>query len=85
MEQPNKFSPYFNTMGFSSSKELKQAIKETLEKAIADGDGKDGIALDMVIGACFADGEIYTDGECLDIVGHIIEAWNQIGDEEEAS
>jgi hypothetical protein len=85
MEQPNKFSPYFNTMGFSSSKELKQAIKETLEKAIADGDGKDGIALDMVIGACFADGEIYTDGECLDIVGHIIEVWNQIGDEEEAS
>ena len=74
MEQPNKFSPYFNTMGFSSSKELKQAIKETLEKAIADGDGKDGIALDMVIGACFADGEIYTDGECLDIVKHIIEA-----------
>ena len=85
MEQPNKFSPYFNTMGFSSSKELKQAIKETLEKAIADGDGKDGIALDMVIGACFADGEIYTDGECLDIVGHIIQVWNQIGDEEEAS
>ena len=85
MEQPNKFSPYFNTMGFSSSKELKQAIKETLEKAIADGGGKDGIALDMVIGACFADGEIYTDGECLDIVGHIIQVWNQIGDEEEES
>ena len=85
MEQPNKFSPYFNTMGFSSSKELKQAIKETLQKAIADGDGKDGTALDMVIGACFADGEIYTDGECLDIVKHIIEAWNQIGDEEETS
>jgi len=85
MEQPNKFSPYFNTMGFSSSKELKQAIKETLEKAIADGEGKDGIALDMVIGACFADGEIYTDGECLDIVGHIIQVWNQIGDEEEES
>ncbi len=85
MEQPNKFSPYFNTMGYSSSKELKQAIKETLQKAIADGDGKDGTALDMVIGACFADGEIYTDGECLDIVKHIIEAWNQIGDEEETS
>jgi len=85
MEQPNKFSPYFNTMGFSSSKELKQAIKETLEKAIADGDGKDGTALDMVIGACFADGEIYTDGECLDIVTHIVQAWNEIGDEEEAS
>lgn len=85
MEQPNKFSPYFNTMGFSSSKELKQAIKETLEKAIADGEGKDGIALDMVIGACFADGEIYTDGECLDIVGHIIQVWNKIGDEEEES
>jgi hypothetical protein len=85
MEQQNKFAPYFNTMGFSSSKELKQAIKKTLEDAIADGEGKDGIALDMVIGACFADGEIYTDGECLDLVKWVIEAWNEIGDEEEAS
>ena len=85
MEQPNKYSPFFNTMGFSSSQELKQEIKKTLEKAIADGDGKDGTALDMVIGACFADGEIYTDGECLDIVTHIVQAWNEISDEEEAS
>lgn len=85
MEQPNKYSPFFNTMGFSSSHELKQEIKKTLEKAIADGDGKDGTALDMVIGACFADGEIYTDGECLDIVTHIVQAWNEISDEEEAS
>jgi hypothetical protein len=85
MEQPNKYLPFFNTMGFSSSQELKQEIKKTLEKAIADGDGKDGTALDMVIGACFADGEIYTDGECLDIVTHIVQAWNEIGDEEEAS
>jgi hypothetical protein len=85
MEQPNKYSPFFNTMGFSSSQELKQEIKKTLEKAIADGDGKDGTALDMVIGACFADGEIYTDGECLDIVTHIVQAWNEIGDEEETS
>jgi hypothetical protein len=85
MEQPNKYSPFFNTMGFSSSQELKQEVKKTLEKAIADGDGKDGTALDMVIGACFADGEIYTDGECLDIVTHIVQAWNEISDEEEAS
>lgn len=85
MEQPNKYSPFFNTMGFSSSYELKQEIKKTLTKAIADGDGKDGTTLDMVIGACFADGEIYTDGECLDLVSHIIQAWNEIGDEEEAS
>jgi len=85
MEQPNKYRATFNKMGNSSSQELKQEIKNTLQKAIADGEGKDGTALDMVIGACFADGEIYTDGECLDIVGHIIQVWNQIGDEEEES
>ena len=85
MEQPNKYSPFFNTMGFSGSQELKQEIKKTLEQAIADGDGKDGTALDMVIGACFANGEIYTDGECLDIVTHIVQTWNEISDEEEAS
>ena len=85
MEQPNKYRAIFNRMGTSSSQELKQEIKNTLQKAIADGEGKDGTALDMVIGACFADGEIYTDGECLDLVAHIIQAWNEIGDEEEAS
>ena len=85
MEQPNKYSPFFNTMGYASSDLLKIAIKRTLEQAIADGDGKDGTALDMVIGACFADGEIYTDGECLDLVTHIVQAWNEIGDEEEAA
>jgi len=85
MEQPNKYRATFNKMGNSSSQELKQEIKNTLQKAIADGEGKDGTALDMVIGACFADGEIYTDGECLDLVAHIVEVWNQIGDEEEAS
>ena len=85
MEQPNKYSPFFNTMGYSSSQELKQGIKEILQEAITNGDGKDGTALDMVIGACFADGEIYTDGECLDIVAHIVQAWNEIGNEEEQS
>jgi len=85
MEQPNKYSPFFNTMGNASSDFLKISIKRTLEQAIADGEGKDGTALDMVIGACFADGQTYTDGECLDLVAHIIQAWNEIGDEEEAS
>jgi hypothetical protein len=85
MERPNKYAPFFNTMGFSSSDFLKVAIKRTLQQAINDGEGKDGTALDMVIGACFADGEIYTDGECLDLITHIVQAWNEIGDEEEAS
>lgn len=85
MEQPNEYSPFFNKMGNSSSHELKEEIKKTMQKAIAEGEGKDGIALGMVIGACFTDGEIYTDGECLDIVTYIVQAWDEIGDEEEAS
>lgn len=85
MEQPNKYSPFFNKMAYSSSQKLREDIKQTIQKAIVDGDGKDGTALDMVIGACFADGEIYTDGECLDIVKYIVQAWDEIGDEEEAS
>ena len=85
MEQPNIYSPFFNKMAYSSSQKLREDIKQTIQKAIANGDGKDGTALDMVIGACFADGEIYTDGECLDIVKYIVQAWDEIGDEEEAS
>lgn len=85
MEKPNIYSPFFNTMGFASSHFMKVSIKLELERAIAGGEGKDGTALDMVIGACFADGQIYTDGECLDLVKYIIEVWNEIGDEGEAS
>jgi len=47
---------------------------------IADGDtlsgvGLDGRALELVSAVIDADGELYTDGECLDMIGRIVDIW----------
>ena len=39
------------------------------------GVGVDGRALELVSAVIDADGELYTDGECLDIIGRIVDAW----------
>lgn len=39
------------------------------------GVGVDGRALELVSAILNADGELYTDGECLDIIGRIVDAW----------
>jgi len=39
------------------------------------GIGLDGRALELVSAAMNADGELYTDGECLDLIGEIIDIW----------
>lgn len=46
----------------------------------ADGDtpsgvGLDGRALELVSAVIDADGELYTDGECLDMIGRIVDIW----------
>lgn len=39
------------------------------------GVGLDGRALELVSAILNADGELYTDGECLDMVGRIVDIW----------
>ena len=39
------------------------------------GIGLDGRALELVSAVMNADGELYTDGECLDIIGRIVDIW----------
>ncbi len=46
----------------------------------ADGDtssgiGLDGRALELVSAILAADGDLYTDGECLDVIGRIVDIW----------
>ena len=48
--------------------------------ANADGDtssgtGLDGRALELVSAILDADGDLYTDGECLDVIGRIVDIW----------
>jgi len=39
------------------------------------GIGLDGRALELVSAVINADGELYTDGECLDLIGRIVDIW----------
>ena len=39
------------------------------------GTGLDGRALELVSAVIDADGELYTDGECLDMIGRIVDIW----------
>lgn len=67
--------------------ELANASTETQRERIAaelvrnaDGDtpngvGLDGRALELVSAILDADGELYTDGECLDVIGRIVDIW----------
>ena len=45
------------------------------ELADDDGDGLDGRALGLVAAILNTDGELYTDGECLDVIGRIVDIW----------
>jgi hypothetical protein len=42
------------------------------------GTGLDGRALELVSAILAIDGELYTDGECLDVIGRIVDAWRGI-------
>jgi len=42
------------------------------------GTGLDGRALELVSAILNADGELYTDGECLDVIGRIVDVWRGI-------
>lgn len=39
------------------------------------GLGLDGRALELVSAILDADGDLYTDGECLDVIGRIVDIW----------
>ena len=39
------------------------------------GIGLDGRALELVSAILNADGDLYTDGECLDVIGRIVDIW----------
>ena len=39
------------------------------------GIGLDGRALELVSAVIDADGDLYTDGECLDMIGRIVDIW----------
>ena len=64
----------FAEISTASASEQRFKIGNELA-AIDTGIGLDGRALELVSAVMNADGELYTDGECLDIIGRIIDIW----------
>jgi len=54
-----------------SSEDHRQYIRVKL----ANRDGRDGLALDIVLAIAELDGEQFNDGECLELIGDLIDVW----------
>jgi hypothetical protein len=62
----------------ASSKAIVEAITGVLSNGIEDGEGLDGRALEIIQDVLNSDGGLFSDGECLDIVGRVIDIWRAI-------
>ena len=57
---------------------IEADIVEELQRGIDSGEGLDGRAAEMVALMLNLPGEDYTDGECLDVVGFVIDRWREL-------
>jgi hypothetical protein len=51
--------------------------KAVLRELLSDGDSRDGVALDVIMSLPTLDGELFTDGEILDLIGDAIDIWRK--------
>jgi hypothetical protein len=63
-----------NDLAMVSSANADVLIRAELAEC-QNGDGLDGVALDLVKAMASANGELFTDGECLDMIGRIVDIW----------
>ena len=56
-------------------RDLHADIVTELQRGIDSGEGLDGRAAELVAVMLNLPGEDYTDGECLDLVGFVIDQW----------
>ena len=62
----------------ASSKAIVEAITGVLTNGIDSGEGLDGRALEIIQDVLNSDGGLFSDGECLDIIGRVIDTWRAI-------
>ena len=62
----------------NSAADTRAAVLEELQRGIDDGEGLDGRALEMVQAMLELPGEHFNDGECLDFIGIVLDAWRAI-------
>jgi hypothetical protein len=64
--------------GSWSAADMRARVLEVMQKGIDDGEGLDGRALELVMVMHDLPGENFTDGECLDLIGIVIDAWRAL-------
>lgn len=63
-----------NDLAMVSSHNADALIRAELAECV-NGRNLDGVALDLVLATAKANGELFTDGECLDMIGRIVDVW----------
>jgi hypothetical protein len=51
--------------------------KAVLRELLSNGENRDGVALDVIMSLPTLDGELFTDGEILDLIGDAIDIWRK--------
>ena len=64
--------------GSWNADDMRARVLAVMQRGIDNGDGLDGRALELVIVMHDLPGENFTDGECLDLIGIVIDAWRAI-------
>lgn len=64
----------FAELANASTATQRERIAAELVRGDTDS-GLDGRALELVSAILDADGDLYTDGECLDVIGRIVDIW----------
>jgi hypothetical protein len=67
-----------DNLATASSRAIVEAITGVLSNGIEDGEGLDGRALEIIQDVLNSDGGLFSDGECLDIIGRVIDIWRRI-------
>ena len=67
-----------DNLATASSRAIVEAITGVLSNGIENGEGLDGRALEIIQDVLDSDGGLFTDGECLDIIGRVIDIWRRI-------
>jgi hypothetical protein len=64
--------------GSWNADDMRARVLNVMQRGIDSGDGLDGRALELVMVMHDLPGENFTDGECLDLIGIVVDAWRSI-------
>jgi hypothetical protein len=61
-----------------SADDVRVSVRKELQRGIDDGEGLDGRALELVKIMHDLPADNFTDGECLDLIAIVVDAWREL-------